>query len=76
MDADPPRGTRDGELEGAANAGQAVFRAVLVGLWLSCVMAGLVPATPIVRHRRAKVIGVAGTSPAMTAHDLLHPNTP
>ena len=51
MDADPPRGTRDGELEGAANAGQAVFRAVLVGLWLSCVMAGLVPATPIVRHR-------------------------
>jgi hypothetical protein len=29
-------------------------------------MAGLVPATPIMWHGRAKVIGVAGTSPAMT----------
>jgi hypothetical protein len=28
-------------------------------------MAGL-PATPIIWHRRAKLIGVAGTSPAMT----------
>jgi hypothetical protein len=26
-------------------------------------MAGLVPATPIMRHSRAKVIGVAGTRP-------------
>jgi hypothetical protein len=25
-------------------------------------MAGLVPATPIIRHRRAPTIGVAGTS--------------
>jgi hypothetical protein len=30
-------------------------------------MAGLVPATPIVRHGRATTIGVGGTSPAMTA---------
>jgi hypothetical protein len=29
-------------------------------------MAGLVPATPIMWHGRAKLIGVAGTSPAMT----------
>jgi hypothetical protein len=27
---------------------------------------GFVPATQIVRHGRAKIIGVAGTSPAMT----------
>ena len=31
-----------------------------------CVIAGLVPATPIMWHGRALVIGVAGTSPAMT----------
>jgi hypothetical protein len=37
-------------------------------------MAGLVPATPIMRHSRAKVIGVAGTSPAMTAVNSLHLN--
>src|SRR5271165_2111670 len=30
------------------------------------VMAGLVPATPIIWHGRAPTIGVAGTSPAMT----------
>ncbi len=30
------------------------------------VIAGLVPATPIVGHSRAMMIGVAGTSPAMT----------
>jgi hypothetical protein len=30
------------------------------------VIAGLVPATPITKHRRASTIGVAGTSPAMT----------
>jgi hypothetical protein len=30
------------------------------------VIAGLVPATPIVGHGRAMMIGVAGTSPAMT----------
>jgi hypothetical protein len=29
-------------------------------------MAGLVPATPIIWHSRAPLIGVAGTSPAMT----------
>ena len=29
-------------------------------------MAGLVPATPIIWHGRAPIIGVAGTSPAMT----------
>jgi hypothetical protein len=34
------------------------------------VMAGPVPATPIMWHGRAKVIGVAGTSPAMTAYRL------
>jgi hypothetical protein len=31
------------------------------------VMAGLVPATPIIWHGRAPLIGVAGTSPAMTS---------
>jgi hypothetical protein len=30
------------------------------------VMAGLVPATPMIWHGRAPLIGVAGTSPAMT----------
>jgi hypothetical protein len=30
------------------------------------VIAGLVPATPIMRHGCAQMIGVAGTSPAMT----------
>jgi hypothetical protein len=30
------------------------------------VMAGLIPTTPIMWHDCAKVIGVAGTSPAMT----------
>jgi hypothetical protein len=30
-------------------------------------MAGLVPATPIIWNGRAPLIGVAGTSPAMTA---------
>jgi hypothetical protein len=30
-------------------------------------MAGLVPATPIIWHGGAPAIGVAGTSPAMTA---------
>ena len=30
------------------------------------VMAGLVPATPIIWQGRAGMIGVAGTSPAMT----------
>jgi hypothetical protein len=29
-------------------------------------MAGLVPATPIIWHGRAPLIGVAGASPAMT----------
>jgi hypothetical protein len=33
------------------------------------VMAGLGPATPIVWHGRAPVIGVAGTSPAMTERE-------
>src|ERR1700722_13689947 len=31
-------------------------------------MAGIVPATPIAWHGRAPLIGVAGTSPAMTNH--------
>jgi hypothetical protein len=31
-----------------------------------CVIAGLVPATPIMWHGRASISGVAGTSPAMT----------
>jgi hypothetical protein len=30
-------------------------------------MAGLDPAIPIVGHGRAKLIGIAGSSPAMTA---------
>jgi hypothetical protein len=34
------------------------------------VIAGLVPATPIMRHGRAFLNGVAGTSPAMTADGL------
>jgi hypothetical protein len=29
-------------------------------------MAGLDPAIPIIGHRRAKLIGIAGSSPAMT----------
>jgi hypothetical protein len=32
------------------------------------VIAGLVPATPIILHGRATVSGVAGTSPAMTTY--------
>jgi hypothetical protein len=35
--------------------------------FLSAVVAGLVPATPIVMALRLE-FGVAGTSPAMTAH--------
>ena len=39
----------------------------MVGALLhSAVIAGLVPATPIMGHGRATVSGVAGTSPAMT----------
>jgi len=34
-------------------------------------MAGLDPAMTIVRHGRAKLIGIAGSSPAMTRMDLL-----
>jgi hypothetical protein len=37
-------------------------------------MAGLVPATPIIWHRRALTIGVAGTSPAMTVVDFTPPD--
>jgi hypothetical protein len=33
----------------------------------TAVIAGLVPATPIMWHGRALLSGVAGTSPAMTA---------
>jgi hypothetical protein len=33
------------------------------------VIAGLVPATPIMGHGRAMLSGVAGTSPAMTNED-------
>jgi hypothetical protein len=36
------------------------------GVDFPAVIAGLDPAIPIVRHGRAIVIGVAGTSPAMT----------
>ncbi len=32
-------------------------------------MAGLVPATPLIKARLCHMIGVAGTSPAMTAED-------
>jgi hypothetical protein len=39
-------------------------------------MAGLVPATPIMGHGRAKVIGVAGTSPAMTQKRARFPGFP
>ena len=38
-----------------------------VGAGPRWVMAGLVPATPIIWHGRAPFIGVAGTSPAMTS---------
>jgi hypothetical protein len=38
------------------------------------VIAGLVPATPIIMARRWPVIGVAGTSPAMTTVGSLHRN--
>ncbi len=36
------------------------------GLPHSAVIAGLVPATPIMWHGRALLSGMAGTSPAMT----------
>jgi hypothetical protein len=35
----------------------------------TCVVAGLVPATPKVRHR-ARIIEVAGTSPATTLREM------
>ena len=35
----------------------------------SVVIAGLVPATPIAKARPCHMIGVAGTSPAMTFHE-------
>jgi hypothetical protein len=40
------------------------------------VIAGLVPATPIMGHGRAVVIGVAGTSPAMTVKPREAPYSP
>jgi hypothetical protein len=35
-------------------------------------MAGLVPAISLRRHRRAHLIGIAGTSPAMTKESLIY----
>jgi hypothetical protein len=59
MDADPPRGPCDGEL---------------VRRFMKAVMAGLVPATPLTEALPCHMIGVAGTSPAMTVDDSRHPN--
>jgi hypothetical protein len=44
-------------------------RYILASRHPKTVIAGLVPATPIARHGRAKLIGVAGTSPAMTIRE-------
>ncbi len=45
------------------------------GARFELVMAGLVPATPLNEARLCRMIGVAGTSPAMTANVKTRPNS-